>query len=602
MEQTQESDSPHRLSQQARGWAYEARYQPTRIIGWLLAIALAYLVIAPLFTIVLDAFKTTTFDSIELGTESGSFTLHNFQRVFTSDTGNQVFWTPLWHTLTVGFFATSLALIFGLSLAMLVARTNIYGRRALGFLLIIPYMLPSQAFATAWSTLFRNRRSGGAQGMVEAAGITPPDWLAYGPVPISICLALNYFPFAFLLFSNALNKIDVRLIEAAQALGAPQRQIWAKILLPLLLPTTMSVLLLTVARTLGTFATPYVLGTPTGYRLLSTSLYASIRSGSSGTASVLAIVLASIGIFMVLMDIKFVKNLTRFVTVGGKGGGSESLRLRGSRLPLSFYAWIVFLIAAVAPLAVMFISTVTRTPGVIAAGNFTLKYWLGLEGAAGVFSSPEITTALLNTLLIAGTAAVACGILGMLVGYVAVSLQGSKLAGFLRQVSFMPYLIPGLAFAAAMLSLFAVRRGPIPSLYGTISLLILTMVVAYLPFSSRTGISSMSQIGPEPEEAGKVLGAGYWRRLGAIMLPLQKSALVTAIVLPFISGMKELSLVVMLVTPGTETLTTQSLRFLDFGSPQLANATILIVGLVVMVVVALAQKLFHVDIATGLGG
>jgi iron(III) transport system permease protein len=63
------------------------------------------------------------------------------------------------------------------------------------------------------------------------------------------------------------------------------------------------------------------------------------------------------------------------------------------------------------------------------------------------------------------------------------------------------------------------------------------------------------------------------------MLPLQKSALLTAIVLPFISGMKELSLVVMLVTPGTETLTTQSLRFLDTGSPHLANVTILIIGL-----------------------
>lgn len=86
------------------------------------------------------------------------------------------------------------------------------------------------------------------------------------------------------------------------------------------------------------------------------------------------------------------------------------------------------------------------------------------------------------------------------------------------------------------------------------------------------------------------------------MLPLQKSALLTAIVLPFISGMKELSLVVMLVTPGTETLTTQSLRFLDTGSPHLANATILIIGLVVMLAVLVVQRLTKVNIANGLGG
>lgn len=437
--------------------------------------------------------------------------------------------------------------------------------------------------------------------MMEGVGFTPPDWLAYGAVPIAICLALNYFPFAFLLFSNALNKIDVRLVEAAQVLGGKQFHIWTRVLLPLLIPTTMSVLLLTVARTLGTFATPFVLGNPVGYNLLSTSLYASIRSGASGVAAVLAIVLAAIGIGMVIIDLVLIKNWRRFVTVGGKGGGSSSLPLRGARIPLTAYAWLIFAVAAVAPLVVMFLSTITRTPGVLRAGNFTLQYWLpGSENS--VFGNAAIGSALFNTLLIAGSAAVVCGVIGLLVGYVVVRLPGTFVSAFLRQVSFMPYLIPGIAFAAAMLTLFARPRGPIPALYGSIWLLIIVMIVTYLPYASRSGISSMMQIGTEPEEAAQVLGAGYWRRLGQIMLPLQKSALLTAIVLPFISGMKELSLVVMLVTPGTETLTTQSLRFLDMGSPHLANATILIIGLVVMIAVLIVQRLTKVNIANGLGG
>ena len=68
----------------------------------------------------------------------------------------------------------------------------------IGFLLIIPYMLPSQAIATAWITMFKNRKVSGPLGMLEAFGINPPDWLAYGPLPIAICVALSYFPFAFL--------------------------------------------------------------------------------------------------------------------------------------------------------------------------------------------------------------------------------------------------------------------------------------------------------------------------------------------------------------------------------------------------------------------
>ncbi len=99
-----------------------------------------------------------------------------------------------------------------------------------------------------------------------------------------------------------------------------------------------------------------------------------------------------------------------------------------------------------------------------------------------------------------------------------------------------------------------------------------------------------------------VLGAGFWRRIVLIIGPLQKTALVIAIILPFISGMKELSLVVMLVTPGTELLTTQSLRFLDFGYTQLANATILIIGIVVMVSVLLLNRITKTNLAAGLGG
>ena len=192
--------------------------------------------------------------------------------------------------------------------------------------------------------------------------------------------------------------------------------------------------------------------------------------------------------------------------------------------------------------------------------------------------------------------------LGLLIGYAVVRLPGTLISGFLRQISFLPYLMPGLAFAAAYLSLFAVSRGPIPALYGSISLLILVMVVTYLPYASRSGISAMMQVGPETEEAGMVLGAGFWRRITTILAPLQKSALIIAIILPFITGMKELSLVVMLVTPGTELLTTQSIRFLDFGYTQLANATILIIGVVVMISVLILNRVTKTNLASGLGG
>jgi iron(III) transport system permease protein len=578
------------------------RADPSAAIAIVLAALLAYLILAPVVAIVARAASLTRMDAVRSGRQPGDLTWEYFERVFASAISDDIFWIPLSNTLTVGLFATALAVMFGLVLAVLVSSTDIAGRRLLGFLLVIPAMLPSQALATAWSTVFRNRRTGGAPSLLEALGFSPPDWLAYGPFPIVICLALSYFPFSFLLFANALNKIDSRLDEAAQCLGAGRLAIWRRILLPLLVPTTMSILLLTVARTLGTFATPYVLGAPVGYTLLSTSLYSSIRTGAGGVAAVLAIVLSIFGVAMLLTDLWMVRNWKRFVTVGGKGGRRDTAHLERWRWPLTAFAWSIFLVAALAPLLVMFLSTIMREPGVFAVANFTFDHWLGSAGRPGIFTSPEVFQALLNSLAIAGSAAVICGIVGLLVGYVVVRIPAGFLAGFLRQVSFVPYLLPGLAFAAAFLTLFAVPRGPIPALYGSIVLLVLVMVVAYLPYASRSGISAMMQLGREPEEAAMVLGAGFWARIVRILTPLQKGALLTAIILPFISGMKELSLVVMLVTPGTELLTTQSLRFLDYGHTQLANATVLIIGFVVMSFVALLQRLTGNNIASGMGG
>jgi len=579
---------------------------PSLVIGSFLVIVLSYLVLAPIVSILSNSIRLTRMDAILSGGKFGDFTYKYIYRVFFSSISENIFWTPLLNSLTVSFFATLIALMLGLILASLVTSTNILGRKYLGFLLIIPYMLPSQAMATAWITLFKNRKISGPLGMLEAFGINPPDWLAYGPLPISVCMALSYFPFAFLLFSSALNKIDIQLEEVATTLGAKTIAVWSKIIMPLLIPTTMSVLLLTVARTLGTFATPYILGTPARYTLLSTSLYSSVRSNESGVVAVLAIVLSFIGIMLLLVDISVVKKWQRFVTVGGKGIKRQPSKLGVLRVPTTIFAWIIFLVAAFGPFIVLALSTLMREPGNFAISNFGLAYWTGIDvpgmDQPGIFTSPEVIIALRNSFLIAGSAAIICGFLGLIVGYAVVRLPGSLISAFLRQVSFLPYLMPGLAFAAAFLSLFAVSRGPIPALYGSLSLLILVMVVTYLPYASRSGISAMMQVGPEPEEAGMVLGAGFWRRIVSILAPLQKSALVIAIILPFITGMKELSLVVMLVTPGTELLTTQSIRFLDFGYTQLANATILIIGVVVMISVLVLNRMTKTNLATGLGG
>src|SRR5207247_10985296 len=159
-----------------------------------------------------------------------------------------------------------------------------------------------------------------------------------------------------------------------------------------------------------------------------------------------------------------------------------------------------------------------KVPGGLDPSNFTTDFWVGnIPAFVGfnvvILGNPATDAALWSSIWIVGAAAIVCGSLGLLIGYVVVRGQGSLISLFLRQVSFLPYLVPGIAFAAAYLSLFAVPRGPIPALYGTAAILVLIYLAEQMPFASRAGISSMMQLGPDPEEAAQVAGAGWWRRM-----------------------------------------------------------------------------------------
>lgn len=145
------------------------------------------------------------------------------------------------------------------------------------------------------------------------------------------------------------------------------------------------------------------------------------------------------------------------------------------------------------------------------------------------------------------------------------------------------------------------QRGPIPALYGTAALLVLIYFTEQMPFASRAGISAMMQLGPEPEEAARIAGARWFHRFRTIVLPVQKSAVATGMLMSFISGIKSLSLVVELAVPGLDVLTTLSIRLLDVGYTQAGNGVVLVVSAVAFLGTYTVQKLMKTDLARGLG-
>lgn len=592
-----------------QAWRYRLKValrEPTTLIGVLTALLFTYLIVVPIISIVLDAVRVQFGHERRLSKDVGDLTLYYLDRALFSPVSADLFWRPLFNTLSVAVGAISLSLLVGTVLAWLISRTDMFGRRWFATALIVPYMLPAWTFALAWTTLFKNRTVGGQPGWLEATGLTPPDWLAYGQFPITIILALHYTPFVILLFGSALRRFDSQLEDSARILGAKRHQVALQIILPLMRPALLSSMVLIFAKCLGEFGVPYVLGLPVKFEVLSTSLFRSIASRQTGVAGVIAGSIMLIGIITLWIDARLVREARRFVTIGSKGSMNRQSRLGRMRLPAAGFAATVFLLSVGLPLLTLLLSTVMKMPARFTLDNFTLDYWIGrdLDTIAlktGILLSSDLWTAARNTLTIVGIASVTSGILGLLVGYVVIRTPVRLLSVYLRQVTFLPYLVPGIAFAAAYLSLFAVPRGPLPALYGTVIILVLALIADQMPYASRAGISAMTQLGKDPEEAAQVAGAGWLRRMISIVIPIQKGSLVTGVLLPFISGIKGLSLFVILAVPSTDVLTTYSLRLVDYHYTQAANAVVLIIAAIAYCGTLIAQKLTRTNLAEGLG-
>ncbi len=581
--------------------------QPATPLAVLALIVFTYLIAAPVILLLMDAVHVHFADQSRAHQLLGEFTLYYFQRAFTSIIAQKVFWMPMVHTGLVAVGVIVLALAIGGSLGWLLSRTNIWGRRWLATALLIPYIVPSWTFALAWVSVFKNRTTGGLPGWLETLGFAPPDWLAYGQLPITIVLGLHYAPFVIMLFGNALRQMDSQLEDAARLLGAGRMVIATRIILPLMLPSIVSAVTLIFAKCLGDFGVTYVLGMPVGFDVLATSLFRTLSTGQAGMSAVIAGAIILLGAASVLIDIRLLKEAKRFVTIGTKGAMYRRNRLGAWRLPATAFAVSVFLIGAVMPLAVLFLTTVMRVPGIISLDNFTLDFWTGhnLNTTAlteGILLTDEFWMATWNTVWIVGSSAICAGFLGLFVGYVVVRSPSRFLGNLLRQITFLPYLVPGIAFAAAYLSMFAVPRWPVPALYGTPAILILALLAGHMPFASRAGISAMMQLGKEPEEAAQIAGSGWWRRMFGIVIPIQRSALTSGVVLSFISGVKGLSLVVMLAVPGTDLLTTYTIRLVDYGYSQAANAVVLMICAVALVGTLLAQTIGGGGLSESTGG
>ncbi|MFW2368344.1 MAG: ABC transporter permease, partial [Desulforhopalus sp.] len=581
--------------------------KPENIILLSLITILIYLILIPLFSIVNDTFRVHSSELMKIrGSETGDFTTFHWQAIFAGKYSGNIFYKPLFNTILVSIVTCIIAICTGGVFAWLVTRTDIKYKKLISSLFILPYIMPSWTLAMAWLNFFKNERVG-APGLFTAfSGIQTPDWFAYGFFPITVVLGLHYAPFAYILIGGILRNMDANLEEAAQILKTGRWRIIRKITIPIVLPAMLSTVLLVFSSAMSAFAVPAFLGAPVRFQVLTTQLFRTLNGTSPGYGYLIALVMIVIGAAILTVNQILVGKRKSFATVTGKSSNISLVNLKKARTPVSVTVLVWLVLITIIPLLTFAVQSFQVVSGNFAPENFTTLFWLGegqhdvLSGEPGILRNKYIYIGLWNSVRLSLLVSLLAGTVGLLVGYGVVKKRGSFAANSLDRLSFFPYLLPSMAFGAIYLSMFAVKRGIIPSLYGSFAILVLIGTVKYLPFASRAGINAIFQLGREIEEAALIFGVSWWKRMVRIIIPIQKASVLSGFLLPFISCMRELSLFILLVTPSTRVLTTMLFQYNEKGWDQYANAIILFIVIVVISLNIIINKITGASIDKGI--
>ena len=299
---------------------------PFNMVVLVSLVILFCLIIIPLLTMISSTFTLAQGELRRVQGHVGDFTLYYWKYILTGKLAGAVLWGPLKNSFICGFFTVLVSVPLGSVLAWLMIRTDIPGKKILGLLVTVPYMIPSWTKALAWLAMFRNSTSG-ANGFLAGMGIPIPDWLAYGPIAIVLCMSMHYYAFSYIMVSGALRSINSELEEMGEIQGASKAQILRHITLPLILPSVLSATVMTISKSIGTYGVPANLGNRIGYYTLATKMRNFIDQGPQAVGYSMSIVLVLLAALIIFSNQRIVGVRKSYATVSGKGGRATLMPL-----------------------------------------------------------------------------------------------------------------------------------------------------------------------------------------------------------------------------------------------------------------------------------
>lgn len=522
---------------------------PAQMLFLFTTVILAYLVLPPFFFILHTSLVT------DRGLQAGSFTIQHFINIVDS-LGDVK--TLLSNSLIYAVTSSAIALAYGTALAWLAERSDAPFRKLAYISAYVSFAIPGIIKVVGWIMLL-----GPKAGMLNAVGnalIGGPFFNIFSLGGMVLVESFLWIPIVFLLMSTPFRSMDPSLEEAATTAGSSSWQVFRRVTFPLAVPSVLAVLILTIIRSLEAFEIPALIGIPAGIEVLTTKIYLQIKGGlipKYGEASAYSIILIVLVALGLIPYYRITSKTYKFTTISGKN-------FRPNRIALGKWRWLGGLLMLVLPLLqflpIIAIAWSSFLPFAQVPSRKALEL-LTLSNYVTAFNDSGVIRSILNSLTVSVSSATVAVAVTFFAAWLIVRAS-IKARWVLDHMAMLPLVFPGIVMGIAILKMYLML--PIP-VYGTIWILVLAFIARYLPYGIRFSHSALLSLHKELEEGALASGASFFQMVRHVVVPLIMPALLAGWIYIFLITFKELSIALLLYSPGSQVVAVTIWELWDNG-------------------------------------
>ena len=489
----------------------------------------------------------------------------------------------IFNTVDTALVGALMALAIGGPFAFCVALTDMPLRRLQGFVLLLPLMIAPQVTALAYMQLL-----GPSSALLGAVGLAPdpgtPNPLL-GRGGIILLYGIQHAPIVFITLRAGLTALPRDYVEAARAAGVAPWRVVATVILPLLWPYVVAAAALAFVSGVGNFGIPALLGVPANYLTLATLIYQQLASNGPSVlpqVAMLSLMIAAIAIAGILVQ-AFGQRKVNFAISRGL---PARFALGAWRWPVCLLGLVLIGATLVLPLLALVTTSLVPAYGVrLSLATLTLDNY-----AEVLFRQASTIRAFFNSFYLSGLAAL---ILALVAVPLAMGLRRMPMRPrqALQGLVDLPYALPGIVLAIACILLFLRPLPLIGSLYNTPWIILAAYLMRFAALAVKPADAALGQIPKAMGEAAAAAGAGPFRRLLTITLPLAAPAAGAGALLVFMSAFNELTVSALLWSNRNETLGVILFSLEEAGLSTQASAIAVVTVAVVIGLLLLLDRL-----------